>query len=103
MEIKVKSNQISLFSNLSINSLVECTSTKDCCLRWVSLDQIAAFTDNASARYCESSESGSASNAFLSKSLNCETWKNLTHPLTSACLISNSCADSFDFERNSDL
>jgi len=104
-KIKTRQNSIqsSPFNSLSISSAVVYTSTNDCCLRCGSLDQTAAFRVNASARYCESSESDSASKASLRNSLNCETWKNLIFSSTSDCLISNSCVDSVDFDRNSDL
>jgi len=97
--------QSSPLNNLSINSLVVNTLTPDCCLRCGSLDQIAtALIANASARYGESfGSSGKDFIASISRDSYSDDLKNLIDSLTSDSLISNSCSDNFDLDRQSSL
>ena len=95
--------QISPLNNLSINSAVVYTLTSDCCLRCGSLDQIAALMDNASARKSASSKSDNSFSAILRKTSYFAGSKNLIFSSTSACIISNSCSDSFDLNKHSSL
>src|SRR3989338_5353579 len=96
--------QSSPFSSLSINSAVVYTSTNGCCLRWVSLDQIEALIDNASARYGESfGSSGKDFIASISKDSYSEDLKKFIELSTSDILISNSCSESPDLNMQSAL
>ena len=96
--------QSSPFSSLSINSAVVYTSTNGCCLRWVSLDQIEALIDNASARYGESfGSSGKDFIASISKDSFSEDLKKFIELSTLDILISNSCSESPDLNMQSAL
>jgi len=95
--------QISSFSILPISSAVLYTLTSDCCLRCGSLDQIAASSNSASATKSASSESGSALADASRKSSYSESLKKLMAFSTSACLISNSCSDNLDLNKQSPL
>ncbi len=99
-EIAVSGVQSSPVSNFSTNSLVVSTLTNDCCLRCGSLDQIVALIDTASARKSASSGSGSAFADISRKSLYSDSLKNLIPFSSSACLISNSCSDNFEYDKH---
>jgi len=95
--------QSSPFNNLSINSRVVNTLTNDCCLRCGSLDQIGDLIANASARYGESSLSGRTETDFSSNSSYSKWLQNLILSSTSSCHSSNSCSESFDLDKHSDI
>src|SRR3989344_2759141 len=93
----------SSFSNLLINSAVVNTLTNDCCLKCLSLDQIWELSDNASARKSISSESDITSDDFLRRYLYSESFLKSILDSTSNCLISNSCSDNPDLNKQSFL
>ena len=98
-----KNVQIQPFNNLSANSLVVYTLTNDCFLRCWSLDQIAEFIDNDTARKSTSSGSDNKAAAFSRNSSYLETLMNSIDSSTSFCLISNSCSESLDLNKHSNL
>ncbi len=94
---------ISFFNNFSTNSAVVSTLTNDCCLRCVSLDQIAELMDNANAMYGESFMSCKEFAALTRKFSYLGDLKSLINSQISLYLISNSCSESFDLNRHNSL
>src|SRR3989344_4823002 len=86
----------SLRSNFSTNSFVVYTLTNDCLFKCGSFDHINVLSDNANARYGESSGSSNAFLASLIKFLYSEDLQNVILPSTSFILISNSYLDKLD-------
>ena len=100
--LKIK-DQISPLKNIFNKSPVSYTETSDCCFKCGSFDQIAELVNNANARKSTSSGSDIEALAVSRNSSYSTALMNSIDSSISSCLISNSCSESLDLNRQSFL